>query len=190
MLGALAQRGLGVVAYDYRGYGRSAGHRTEAGVYHDAEAAYDAVRAVGIPATRVVCFGESLGGAVSVRLATVRPCAAVVLVATFTRLRDAAWAHYGPFGLLVGDRFDTVARIGSLRVPVLIAHGDEDEVVPFRLGEQLFAAAPEPKRFVRIPGAQHNEVLFDPVLLDTIATFARDGTGGVRARTASREDGE
>jgi fermentation-respiration switch protein FrsA (DUF1100 family) len=174
VLEALIQRGLGVFAYDYRGYGRSTGQPTEAGVYRDAEAAYDTVRAEPIPASRLVCFGESLGGAVSVHLATERPCAALVLVATFTRLRDVAWAHYGPLGLLVGDRFDSLTRIGKVRAPVLIAHGDQDEVVPFLLGERLFAAAPEPKHFVRVQGALHNDVLDDPELLDTIATFARD----------------
>jgi len=173
VLGALARRGLGVLAYDYRGYGRSAGHPTEAGVYRDAEAAYDAARTAGAPATRLVAFGESLGGAVSVHLATARACAAVVLVATFTRLRDVARAHYGPLGFLAGDRFDVLARIGTLRVPVLIAHGDRDEVVPFALGERLFAAAPAPKRFVRVPGAHHDDVLDDPALLDAIAHFAR-----------------
>lgn len=177
VLCALARRGLGVLAYDYRGYGRSRGHPTEAGVYRDADAAYDAARAAGVPAAHIVCFGESLGGVVSVHLATVRPCAAVVLVATFTRLRDVARAHYGLLGLLAGDRFDALTRIRTLRAPVLIAHGDEDEVVPFPLGERLFSAAPEPKRFVRVPGAHHNDVLGSPTLLDAIATFARDAVG-------------
>jgi len=176
VLGALTERGLGVFAYDYRGYGRSTGHPTEMGVYRDAEAAYDTVRAEGIPASRLVCLGESLGAAVSVYLATQRPCAGLVLVAPFTRLRDVAWAHYGPLGLLVGNRFDTLTRIAKLRAPVMIAHGDQDEVVPFPLGERLFAAALEPKHFVRVPRAHHNDVLDDPELLDTIATFARAAT--------------
>jgi len=170
----LAARGLGVLAYDYRGYGRSAGRPSEEGVYRDARAAYDSERARGVPAERIVAFGESLGGAVSVRLATERPCAGVVLVSTFTSMRDVAQAHYGPLAFLAGDRFDALARIGRLAVPLLVAHGDRDEIVPFALGERLFAAAPEPKRFLRVPGAYHNDVFEHPALLDAIAAFARD----------------
>src|SRR5262245_20341350 len=79
---ALAARGLGVLAYDYRGYGRSTGQPSEAGASHDAEAAFDALASGGIPARRIVCFGESLGGAVSIDLATRRPCGAVAVVST------------------------------------------------------------------------------------------------------------
>src|SRR5438128_3788983 len=140
---ALAARGVAVLAYDYRGYGRSEGRPSEAGVYLDAEAAYDS--AGDLP---IVCFGESLGGAVSIHLASVRPCAGVAVVSTWTTLRDVARSHYGPLAALVGDRFDSLARIGTLSIPVFVTHGDRDEVVPFVLGERLFAAARQPKRFL------------------------------------------
>ena len=165
----LAARGVDVLAYDYRGYGRSEGRPSEAGVSLDAEAAYDSVRDRGLP---IVCFGESLGGAVSIRLATTRPCSGVAVVSTWTTLRDVARRHYGPVAVLVGERFDSLARIGTLSVPVCVAHGDRDEIVPFALGERLFAAAHEPKRFVRLPGGHHNDVLASPPLLDAIAEFA------------------
>ena len=168
---ALAARGVDVLAYDYRGYGRSEGWPSEAGVYLDAEAVYDSARERGRP---IICFGESLGGAVSIHLASVRPCAGVAVVSTWTTLRDVARSHYGPLAVLVGDRFDSLARIPSLAVPVFVAHGDRDEIVPFALGERLFAAAREPKRFLRIEGARHNDVLASPRLLDTIAAFASD----------------
>jgi hypothetical protein len=145
-------------------------------VYRDAEAAYDELRASGVPAERIVCFGESLGGAVSIRLATERPCAGVAVVATFTSLRDVARIHYGLAGAAIGGRFDSLARIGRLRVPLFVAHGDEDEIVPYELGERLFAAAPEPKRFLPVRGATHNDVLAHPTLLDAIAAFARQLT--------------
>src|SRR6185503_8570209 len=78
LLVILASRGLGVLAYDYRGYGASAGRPSEAGLYLDAEAAYDSLVADGIAAERIVCFGESLGGGVSIELARRRRCAALV----------------------------------------------------------------------------------------------------------------
>jgi fermentation-respiration switch protein FrsA (DUF1100 family) len=170
---ALAAAEVGVLAYDYRGYGKSAGRPSEAGVYLDVEAAYDDVRALGIAPARIVAFGESLGSSVALHLALRRPCAAVVLVSPFTSMADVARHHYGPLGLLARNRFDSRSRVRKLTVPLLVLHGDEDEVVPFELGEELFAAAPEPKRFVRVAGAHHNDV-FDPEVVHAIATFARE----------------
>ena len=170
VLHALAARGLGVLAYDYRGYGKSGGRPSEAGVYRDVEAAYDSLAH---PGARLVAFGESLGGAVSIHLATVRPCAAVVVVSTFTTMRDVARSHYGLGGLLAGSGFDSVRRVRGVHVPLLVAHGDDDEVVPYALGEALFAAAGEPKRFLHLPGAHHNDVFERTALLDAIADFAR-----------------
>lgn len=169
---ALRARGLNVLAYDYRGYGKSEGAPNEDGVYRDALAAYDSERARGTVAERIVCFGESLGGAVSIRLATERACAGVAVVSTFTSLRDVARSHFGPLAALAGSRFDSLARVHELAVPLLIAHGDHDEIVPFALGEQLYAAAREPKQFLRIDGAHHNDIFASRDLLDAIATFA------------------
>jgi len=174
VLMALARRGVGLLAYDYRGYGKSSGSPHEAGVYLDASAAFDSAVAGGRDPRTVVCFGESVGGAVSIELATRRPCGAVIVVSTFTRLADVARRHYGPLGAVAGKRFDSLARISRLSVPLLVAHGDEDEIVPFELGQRLFEAAPGPKRFFRMPGVGHNDALVQPSLLDAIASFARE----------------
>jgi fermentation-respiration switch protein FrsA (DUF1100 family) len=170
---ALRARGLNVLAYDYRGYGKSEGRPSEAGVYHDVLAAYDSELQRGVPAERIISFGESLGGAVSIYLATQRVCAGVAVVSTFTSLRDVARAHFGPLAALAGSRFDSSARIAALTMPVFIAHGVEDEIVPFTLGEQLYAAASEPKHFLRIAGAHHNDIFGSAELLDGIAEFAK-----------------
>jgi len=174
---ALAARGLGVLAYDYRGYGRSEGSPSEAGLRLDAAAAYDHLRAAGVEPHRIVCFGESLGGAVTLRLASERPCGAVVVVATFPTIRDVARAHYGMLGAAIGRRFDVTDAIPRLRAPLLVAHGDEDEIVPYTLGERVFGLAPEPKRFLRIDGAMHNDVLGRRQLLDGVAAFVRESIG-------------
>lgn len=174
VLMALARRGLSVLAYDYRGYGKSSGSPHEAGLYLDASAAFDSEVARGRDPRTLVCFGESLGGVVSIELATRRPCGAVIVVSTFTRLADVARRHYGPLGALAGNRFDSMARISRLSMPLLVAHGDEDEIVPFQLGQRLFETAPEPKRFHRIRGVSHNDALRHAGLLDAIASFARE----------------
>jgi uncharacterized protein len=180
VLAALAARGLGVLAYDYRGYGRSDGSPSEPGVYLDATAAFDDLVARGTDPATIVCFGESLGGAVSIDVATRRRCGAVIAVSSFTRLADVARRHYGPLGSLAGDRFDSLARLPRVSAPVLVAHGDRDEIVPFELGERLFAAVPTRKRFVRIAGAAHNDALGRPALLDAVAEFAREEVTGRR----------
>jgi fermentation-respiration switch protein FrsA (DUF1100 family) len=169
---ALSQRGLDVLAYDYRGYGKSDGTPHEAGVYLDAVAVFDSAVARGGDPRAIVCFGESLGGAVSIVLALQRPCAAVVVVSTFTRLADVGRWHYGPLGMLARHRFDSLGRVARLSTPILVAHGDQDEIVPFALGRRLFEAAPEPKRFYRIAGAHHNDALGSAALLDAVAAFA------------------
>ena len=180
VLGALAAQGLNVLAYDYRGYGKSQGRPHEDGVYLDAQAAYDSLRRRRVPAAHLIGFGESLGGAVSIRLANTRPCAGVAVVSTFTSMRDVARHHNGPLGLLVGSRFDTLAAIRDLSIPIFVAHGDRDEIVPFALGKRLFGAAKHPKRFLRVAGAHHNDVFDSSELIEAIAAFAREvSTGGI-----------
>ena len=181
VLMALQACGLGVLAYDYRGYGRSEGRPDEAGIYRDARAAYDSERAAGTPPGRIVCFGESLGSVVTLELACERPCAGVAVVSPFTTLAEVGRRHYGPLATLAGDRFDGLAKVVRLTVPLLVVHGDRDEIVPFDLGERLFAAAPEPKRFVRAPGAHHNDVFDAPGVVEAIADFAHEVTGGGRS---------
>ncbi len=180
VLFALQERGLAVLAYDYRGYGRSEGRPTEAGVYRDARAAYDSERTRGVAPGTIVLFGESLGGAVSIHLAGERPCAGVAVVSTFTSLAAVARRHYGALAALAGSRFDSLARLPLVRVPIFVAHGDADELVPFALGETLYAAASEPKQFFRAAGAGHNDVFAAPGLLDAIAEFARFAVGGAQ----------
>jgi fermentation-respiration switch protein FrsA (DUF1100 family) len=177
LLSALARRGLDVLAYDYRGYGKSAGRPSETGMYLDAEAAFDSERERRGADVPIICFGESLGGAVTIHLATRRPCAAVAVVSTFTRLRDVARYHYGPLAPLAGNRFDGLSLVGALRVPLFAAHGDRDTIVPYELGERLFAAAPEPKQFLRVPGAGHSDVFDHEQLVEELARFLGEPGG-------------
>ena len=151
-----------VLLFDYPGYGKSEGKPTEQGCYDSAETAYAwLTNEQQVPPAKIILVGESLGGAVAVELATHHDHEALVLTKTFTSLPAAAKVHYPclPVHTLMSNRFDNLARIGRCKKPVLIAHGTADRVVPFEQGEELFAAANEPKRFVRLEGEDHNDWL-------------------------------
>lgn len=150
--------GRSVVCYDYPGYGRSGGRPSEAGCYAAGDAAYRFLTAERmIPADRVVLYGESLGGGVAVDQATRLDHEAVILVFTFTSLPRAAQKHFPflPCASMMKNRFDNLAKIGRLHKPLLVTHGTKDRVVPYRQGEELFAAAPGPKRFFTLNDWPH-----------------------------------
>jgi fermentation-respiration switch protein FrsA (DUF1100 family) len=155
----LAALGTDVLLLEYRGYGLSEGRPSEAGVYADARAGLEYLRASrAVPLERLVVFGRSLGGAVAVDLAADRPLAGLILESTFTSVADVARAAIGiPIGPLIGRRFPSDEKIARVRCPILFFHGDRDRIIPFELGQRLFAAAPEPKAFETIAGAGHND---------------------------------
>ena len=181
---ALARMGLGVLLFDYRGYGGNPGHPTEGGLAADARAAlgYLAGRPEVDP-ERVIYFGESLGAAVALRLATERPPAALVLRSPFASLAEVGRRHYPvlPVSLLLRDRYDSAALAGRLDAPLLVVAGGRDQIVPASHSRRLFDAAPQPKRLVVLDGADHNddELLAGPRLLAELRTFL-DGVGGLR----------
>jgi fermentation-respiration switch protein FrsA (DUF1100 family) len=149
--------GLSVLAFDYRGYGASQGKPSEDGTAHDMDAAVAHVRdSRGVPLDRTVFYGESLGGAVVIEAATRFPPAALVAESTFTSARAMARRHY-PFvpPALVRVGYDSLSRVRRLACPTLFLHGPADTIVPFEMGEALFRAAPEPKRFAALVG-DHN----------------------------------
>jgi len=154
--------GRDVLLFDYRGYGRSEGSPDEPGTYRDARAAYRWLREHGQGPERIVIFGESLGSAVALELALGSPARALVLESPFTSIPEMARAVYPflPVWPLVRTRYDNLGKIGRLRLPLLVLHGDRDDVVPFSQGRRVFEAAPEPKRFFAIPGATHNDTYF------------------------------
>ena len=154
----IAAAGSAVLALDYRGYGKSHGRPTETGLYRDADAAYDYLLQTGFRPDQIVIHGESLGTAVAVDLAARRPCAAVVLEAPFTSAKDVAQTVVPVIGPMLIWGFDSRAKIARIHAPVLLVHGDRDKVIPLRLGQDLSAAAHEPKSFWLVPGAGHNDI--------------------------------
>jgi uncharacterized protein len=148
--------GSSVLLLDYRGYGRSAGRPAERGLYEDAQAAYDWLAQRGH--ARIVAHGESLGTAVATELALRRPCAGLVLEAPFTSARAVAAKALPLLGPLLVYGFDTKSKLPRVRVPVLIVHGDRDEVLDYAFGVELHQIANEPKTFWTVRNATHNDL--------------------------------
>src|SRR6516164_2444314 len=155
----LTADGSGLVALSYRGYGGSSGAPTEAGLVNDALAAYAFTRAR-YPAERIVLWGESLGTGVAVALAAQKPVGHLILQSPFTSAADVG-AHtywFVPVRLLMKDQFRSDLRIGEVTAPVLVLHGERDDIVPMALAERLYGLINAPKRFVRFAGVGHNDL--------------------------------
>ncbi|MEJ2582613.1 MAG: alpha/beta hydrolase [Acidobacteriota bacterium] len=148
-----------VFVVGYRGYGRSEGRPSEDGLYKDARAAWSYLTGErSVDPGLIVIFGKSLGGAVAVDLAVGVTAAGLIVESSFTSVSDMAKTHY-PFvpRVLISTRMDSISKIPAVACPKLFIHSKADEVVPFRLGRELFDAAGEPKRFHEVVGSGHNE---------------------------------
>jgi fermentation-respiration switch protein FrsA (DUF1100 family) len=148
--------GNGLLALCYRGYGGSSGRPREIGLIADALAAYQ-FAAKEVKPKRIVLFGESLGTAVAIALASEREIGGLILDAPFTSAADIGAAAYRfiPVRWFMRDPFYSDRRIGKVRAPILVMHGERDLIVPINFGERLFALANEPKRMHRFPLGGH-----------------------------------
>ncbi|MCR6659331.1 MAG: alpha/beta fold hydrolase [Asticcacaulis sp.] len=159
------KQGVGYLALAYRGYSGSTGTPSEKGLLIDGLAAYDWLKAKGFRDSDIVIHGHSLGTGVATYAATQRPARALILEAPFTAASDVGAERYPliPVSILMKDKFLNRERIRDVHMPVLIAHGDKDSVIPFRQGERLYALANDPKVFVRMHGSEHNTLTRDGV---------------------------
>jgi hypothetical protein len=162
-----ASAGMGLLLVSYRGFDGNPGSPSEDGLYRDGRAALAWLAAQGIDSP--VLMGLSLGTGTAAEMAleaATRPAdfpaashpLALVLLAPYRSITEVAAARYpfAPVRLLLKDRFDTESIIGRIRLPLLIAHGDADELIPYAQGQAVFARAPEPKQFITLQGAGHN----------------------------------
>ncbi len=172
---ALLETGAGVLAFDYRGYGRSRGRPSEAGTYLDAQAAYHWLRQKGFGGKNIIPYGESLGGGVATELGMREEIGGLVLQSTFTSISDmgAELFPWLPVRWLGTIRYDTRGKLPRLRTPVLIMHSRGDGLVGFQHAERNFAAANEPRELWEIKG-DHNDPLADrPRFVEGIEKFLK-----------------
>jgi uncharacterized protein len=177
----LRDLGLNLLAFDYRGYGESAGTPSEAGLYQDAEAAYRYLRdSLRVPPERIVIFGHSLGSAVAVELAGQVPAAGLILDGALTSVVDLGQEIYPfvPVRWIAASRYASIEKIGNLHLPKLFLHAKGDEVVPISQGRRLYEAARPPKRFVELAGGHGNAFDVDSATYyGAIRTFIAELSG-------------
>ncbi len=162
---ALSERGLAVLLFDYRGYGGNPGSPSERGLARDVRAARRfLVHDAGVPGDRLLYYGESLGAAVVVELATEQPPAGLVLRSPFVDLAAVGQVHYPflPVRILLRDRFPLVDQLAAVKSPVTVVYGTRDSIVPAEQSRTVAEAAPALRQLLAVKGADHN----DPVLLD------------------------
>lgn len=159
----LHELGYNQLLVDYRGYGLSTGGQpSEAKVYEDAESAWNwLTKQRNLPPSRTFIYGHSLGGAIATDLAVHHPEAAgLIIESSFSSMAAMGEKDYGflPISLVLNQRFDTVSKIGQLKIPLLIIHGTNDQKIPWQMGRELYDRAPTPKNITLIEGADHNNV--------------------------------
>lgn len=153
---SLSNAGFNVLAYDYRGYGTSEGKPSEKNSYEDIETAYNyLVNEQKISSDKIIIHGRSLGGAISIDLASHQKCGGLIVESSFV----SAFRVMTQIKLLPFDKFESINKIGSVKCPILIIHGTNDTLIPFWHGEKLFETANEPKHFWAVEGAGHNDLV-------------------------------
>lgn len=151
--------GYGVLMVGYRGFGNP-GSPSEEGLYMDAQAAIDAIHKKGVAENGMVFYGESMGTGVATQMATEYAAAALILESPYTSVPDVGADRYPlvPVHWLLHDTYDSLSKIKNVHIPLLLLHGELDQVVPVKFGKEMFAAANEPKQAIYVPDAGHNNV--------------------------------
>jgi fermentation-respiration switch protein FrsA (DUF1100 family) len=153
---------LDILIIDYRGYGQSTGKATEQGTYLDALAAWDyLINSRRIPADQIIVFGRSLGGAVGAWLGVQHTPAAVIIESSFSSGVDMAHRLYPflPVRLITRLKYPVVDYAARLDCPVLVVHSRHDEIIPFTMGQAIYAAVKQQKKFLELRGDHNNGFL-------------------------------
>ena len=171
---AIAEKGFGILALSYRGYGKSSGSPTEQGLYIDARTTLEyANKNLAISPSHIILYGESLGTGVATQMATEFPVGGLVLQSPYKSVMERAEEMYDfiPVQYLIKDKYKTIDKIGQVKAPLLIFHGERDKVIPIAHGRAVLAAANDPKEAIFFPDVGHND--FDSkIISEHLLVFA------------------
>jgi uncharacterized protein len=168
--------GYGVLLVGYRGFGNP-GSPSEQGLYTDARAAIDALHKHNVSDSSIVLYGESMGTGVATQMATEVHAVALILESPYTSVPDVGADRYPfvPVHLLLRDQYNSLDKIKNIHMPLLLLHGELDQVVPIKFGRILFDAASQPKQAEFVPDAGHNDVYtphVQQIILDFLAKLS------------------
>ncbi len=169
------EEGHGLFLVEYRGYGENSGKPSESGFYKDGQAAINFLSEQNIPKNKTILYGESLGCGLAVKFSTQDTFEATILEAPYTSIADVASRHYWylPTKLLVLDRFDILSIVKKIKSPLLVIHGEKDDVISINFGKKVFKSAPEPKKAIFVSDAGHNN-LYEFKIFDKIKHFLKE----------------
>ncbi len=162
-----AGQGYGVLLAGYRGYGGNPGSISEEGLYNDGRAYIEFLKTGNRP---IILYGESLGTGIATRMAAEYDIAGLILEAPYSSIVDVAQSIYifVPVRQLLKDKFQSIQSIGKVKAPKLFIHGERDATIPIRFGRKLFDAAQEPKSFISIDSAGHNDLYMNGTALHVL----------------------
>jgi fermentation-respiration switch protein FrsA (DUF1100 family) len=169
----LLDAGAAVFAFDYRGFGLSKGRPSEEGTYRDAQAAYQWLRQKGFAGSNIIAYGESLGGGIASELCLREETGGLILQSTFTSIPDVGAELYPwlPVKLISTIKYDTHSKLPKLKIPVLVMHSRDDNVIEFGHSQRNLAAANEPKFFCELTGEHNGGVWSLPEFREAIEKF-------------------
>ena len=171
-LNELAKLDLNYLIIAYRGFSGNKGNPTEMGLYKDAKAAKDWLNNQGIDDQNIILYGESLGTGVATHLAQKKNYAGIILETPFTSMVDAAKTFYPyiPVNILLKDKFENYKKVKNINSPILVMHGEVDQIVPFSMGKKIYEIANEPK-YSYFTKYDNHMMEFDERLVYAIKSF-------------------
>lgn len=168
-------KGIGILLLGYRGYGGNPGNPSEQGFYADARAALKFFAEQNINTNKIILYGESLGCGVAIELALTNNFCALILQSPFTSIHALSRYHYPLIFAFVKDNFDSFNKIHKIYTPILMTHGKQDRVIPYRIGEKLYNKANQPKKWLEFPYKGHND-MWDENYANVIMQYLNDST--------------
>ena len=171
-LNELDKLDVNILLISWRGFSGNKGKPTEKNLYHDAEEAVKWLNNQGVGSKNIILYGESLGTGVATELGARNAFGGIILESPFTSIANAARIYYPylPVNIILKDKYDSIGKIKKITTPILIMHGKKDNIVPQRMGLELYEKANQPK-FSYFPENDDHMMEYNDNLLNSIKLF-------------------